>query len=426
MEKKGRDMEKKVILDYLKKHYGKYETKDLKKKIIASGYSKKDFKEALISLGLNKALEEENKKEVKRMKIEERIKEMKKKIREFDFKSGVGKKGKKSKTQKDKGEKPGLNEVKKCSKTIFEIKKEIGRAIVGQDKIVDSLIRAILCDGHVLVEGVPGIAKTLAIKALAKASGCESNRIQFTVDLLPTDIVGLTTYTPKKGFETIKGPVFANFIIADEINRSPPKTQSSLIEAMQEKQVTIGRTTFKLPLPFFVMATENPLETSGVYTLPEAQIDRFLFKILMEYPKIEDENIIMEKNVTLRKFEDLKLEAVTSPVEIMKMQELTKKIYLNEKIKKYILRIINMTRTKDFENGKYVDWGASPRATIALFIASKARALMQGRNFVIPGDVKECVHEVLRHRIILTYRAGVEGITSNKIIDEILEKTRVP
>lgn len=317
-------------------------------------------------------------------------------------------------------------EIKRCAKIISDMKKEIAKVVIGQEDIVDSLIRAILCDGHVLLEGVPGIAKTLAIKALATVSGCDSKRIQFTVDLLPTDILGLTTYTPQKGFEIIKGPIFANFIIADEVNRSPPKTQSALIEAMQEKQVTIGKTTFQLPMPFFVMANENPLETSGVYTLPEAQIDRFLFKLLMGYPNIDDEHIIMERNMTLKKFEDFGLKAVTSAEEIIKMQKLTKEIYLSDKIKTYILKIVELTRTKDFEHGRYIEWGASPRASIALFIASKARALMQGRNFVIPKDVKDVIYGTLRHRIILSYRARVENIDSDKIISEILSLIRVP
>jgi len=317
-------------------------------------------------------------------------------------------------------------EIKRCSETVYRMKKEMAKVIVGQEKVVDSLILGVICDGHVLLEGVPGIAKTLAIRALGQVAGCQTKRIQFTVDLLPTDIIGITTYTPKKGFEIIKGPIFANFVIADEINRSPSKTQSALIEAMQEKQVTIGKTTFKLPLPFFVMATENPLETSGVYTLPEAQIDRFLFKILMGYPEIEDERRIMESNITIKKFEDFKLNAISSPQEILKMQSLVKKIYLSNKVKEYILRIVEITRTKNFEHGKYVEWGASPRASIALFIASKAKALTQGRNFVIPKDVKDIAHGVLRHRLILSYKAGAEGITSDKVIDEILSRIRVP
>lgn len=322
--------------------------------------------------------------------------------------------------------KPSLGEVKKCAETISKIKKEIAKIVVGQGEIIDGLIRAILCDGNVLVEGVPGIAKTLVIKSLAEVSGCNSKRIQFTVDLLPSDIIGTTTYSPKKGFETVKGPIFANFIIADEINRSPPKTQSALIEAMQEKQVTISKSTFKLDLPFFVMANENPLETSGVYALPEAQIDRFIFKLLMKYPNIEEEDTIMQRNITIDKFESFKLKAVTSPSEIIKMQNLTKKIYMNKKVRRYILKIVNITRTKDFEKGKYIECGASPRASIALFIASKAEALMQGRNFVTPKDVKKVVFDVLRHRLILSYRVRVEGTDADKIIGEILEKIEAP
>jgi MoxR-like ATPase len=327
---------------------------------------------------------------------------------------------------KNKDNRPSDSEVKNLSKVIVKLRKEIAKAVIGQEEIVDDLIRAILCDSHVLVEGVPGIAKTLTIRALAEASGCEGKRIQFTVDLLPSDIVGITTYTPKKGFETIKGPIFANFVIADEINRAPPKTQSALLEAMQERQVTIGKKTYQLPPPFFVMATENPLETSGVYPLPEAQVDRFLFKLLMEYPKPDEETIIMEKNMTLENFEDFDIKAVTSGEKIISMQQLVKRIYLGDKIRKYILDIVNLTRTKNIEHGKYLEWGASPRASIGMFIASKANALMRGRNFVMPKDIKEVAHKILRHRIILTYRAKAEGVDSDKVIDEILEKIRVP
>lgn len=317
-------------------------------------------------------------------------------------------------------DRPSMAEIEKYSKIIAEMKKEIAGGIVGQEEIIDSLIRALLCDGHVLLEGVPGIAKTLAIRTLSVVSGCDSKRIQFTVDLLPTDITGISSYTPGKGFETIKGPIFANFLIADEINRSPPKTQSALIEAMQERQVTIGKETFALPVPFFVMATENPLEQSGVYTLPEAQVDRFLFKVLMGYPKYEEEEKIMEQNITLNKFEDLDIKPIVSPEKIIKMQNLTKAIYLARSIKKYILDIVSKTRTKDFKHGELIEWGGSPRAGIALFIAAKANALMSGRNYVIPLDVKAVAHEILRHRIILSYRAKAEGIDSDRIIDEIL------
>ena len=324
--------------------------------------------------------------------------------------------------KKSSDNRPSTVEVKMFHNIILKMKKEISKCVVGQEKVINSMIRALICDGHVLLEGVPGIAKTLAIKTLGIVSGCSVNRIQFTVDLLPTDIIGITTFTPGKGIETIKGPIFANFLIADEINRSPPKTQSAFIEGMQEKQVTIGKNTFKLPSPFFVMATQNPLESSGVYNLPEAQVDRFLFKVLMSYPKYEEEKVIMEENITLRDFQDFNLKSVISATDILKMQVLVKKIYLSPEIKKYILNLVRKTRTKDFNHGELIEWGASPRAAIAMFIASKARALMEGRNYVVPADVKEIAHEVLRHRIILSYRARAEGINSDKIIDNILKK----
>lgn len=321
--------------------------------------------------------------------------------------------------------KADISEVKEASRLIGEVKKEVGNVFYGHENVVDSLIRALLCDGHVLLEGVPGIAKTLVIKTLSKVIGCTSKRIQFTVDLLPTDIVGLTIYDPKKGFEIEKGPIFANFIIADEINRAPPKTQSALIEAMQEKQVTIGKTTFKLPNPFFVMANENPLETEGVYVLPEAQIDRFIFKINFGYPEEEHEIRMMEENVTLRRFEDIRIRRIINPAKIIHMQKLTGMIYLDNKIKKYIMEIIKMTRSKDFKYAEYIELGASPRATIALFISAKAEALLQGRDFVLPVDVKRVAHDVLRHRLILTYRAQAEGINADKVIDYILGSIKI-
>lgn len=313
-------------------------------------------------------------------------------------------------------------EIEKTRRIISELKKEMGKALVGQEEVVEKLIIALIANGHVLLEGVPGIAKTLAIRALAEVTGCKQSRIQFTVDLLPTDIVGLTTYYPNKGFVTEKGPIFANFIIADEINRSPPKTQSALMEAMQEKQVTLGKQNHQLPKPFFVMATQNPLEQSGVYMLPEAQIDRFLFKIIMNYPLRKEEEKIMEQNMTLNTFEDFKLKKITTQKEIIEMQGLVKKVYLDEKIRKYILDLVECTRSKDFKYGEYLEWGASPRATIALFIASKARALSNGRSFVIPKDVDDSIHDVLRHRIILSYKAEIQKITPDKIISAVTEK----
>lgn len=311
-------------------------------------------------------------------------------------------------------------EIQKSAEKIQNLKTEISKALVGQEEIVEGLIMGLLCNAHVLVEGVPGIAKTLAIRSLAAASGCSVKRIQFTVDMLPTDIIGVTSYTPGKGFEVIKGPIFANFLIADEINRAPPKTQSALIEGMQEKQVTIGRKRFPLPDPFFVMATENPIENSGVYPLPEAQIDRFLFKLIMGYPKREEEKKVMDLNITTQRFEDYNLKAVITPKEIVQLQELVKKVYLDDDIREYILSIVTKTRGKDFENAKYISYGCSPRASIGLFIASKANALMDGRDYVLPEDVKKVAPSVLRHRLILSYKANIEKISSDLIVKEIL------
>jgi len=317
------------------------------------------------------------------------------------------------------------NEIKRAADLIKKLKLEISKAIVGQERVINGLIRGLICNGHVLLEGVPGIAKTLTIRALGQASGCEVKRVQFTVDLLPTDIIGITSYTPQKGFEIIKGPVFANFLIADEINRSPPKTQSALIEAMQEKQVTIGKTDFQLPNPFFVMATKNPLESTGVYALPEAQMDRFLFNLIMEYPNEEEERKIMEDNATLNKFEDFNIKPVINPQDIVIMQKLVKRIYLSDYIKSYIIGIVKKTRDKDFKYADCIAYGASPRASIALFIASKSRALTEGRSFVIPEDVREVISDILRHRIILTYKATIKGVSIEDIIKSLLEEVKV-
>ncbi|MBS3077737.1 MoxR family ATPase [Candidatus Pacearchaeota archaeon] len=311
-------------------------------------------------------------------------------------------------------------EIKGAAELLSAMKLEVGKAFFGHEEVVDSLLRALLCNGHVLLEGVPGIAKTLAIKTLAKITGCASKRIQFTVDLLPTDIIGLTTYDPNRGFEVVKGPIFANFVIADEINRSPPKTQSALLEAMQEKQVSIGKETYDLPDPFFVMASQNPLETEGVYSLPEAQVDRFIFKVVFGYPKQEFEERVMEENTTFKKFEDIDLKSLTSPEKIIDLQHLTHKVYIDEKIKKYIIGIVNLTRNKNFKYGEYIEIGASPRASINLYIAAKAQALLQGKSYVIPSDVDKVVYDVLRHRLILTYKAQAENVTPEMIIDEIL------
>ena len=319
--------------------------------------------------------------------------------------------------------------AKKYQRVLSKVQAEIARIVVGQEKVVRGLLRALLSDGHVLVEGVPGIAKTLLIRALGKASGCETKRIQFTVDLLPIDILGLTTYSKKKNiFTFVKGPIFANFLIADEINRAPPKTQSALLEAMQEKQVTVGKQTFPLPLPFFVMATQNPIETVGVNPLPEAQIDRFLFKLYMYYPNDSEEQKIMRRNITLRKFEDFNLRGVTSPQEIIKMQGFVKSVYLSKEITQYITRIVRATRekNKNLPLTKYIELGASPRACIGLFIASKAEALLQGKSYVTPQHIKSIAHSVMRHRILLNYEGLAENINTDSIITQILTKTPVP
>jgi len=309
------------------------------------------------------------------------------------------------------------------------VKREIAKIIVGQQEVVSGLFLGLLCNGHVLVEGVPGIAKTLLIRTVAKVTGCDFKRIQFTVDLLPTDITGITAYTKEKGFYVVKGPVFTNFILADEINRAPPKTQSALLEAMGERQVTIGKETFMLPSPFFVMATQNPIESAGTYSLPEAQIDRFLLKLYMDYPTKEEEIKILKKNINLYTFDDFSLKPVITPQDITKMQEDTKKIYMSQKVEQYCVNLVDATRRPKKYNiklGKYIEIGSSPRASIGLFITAKANALLHGKNFVIPDFVKEIAHPILRHRLILNYEGMAEGIKTDDIVKEILEKVAIP
>jgi len=318
--------------------------------------------------------------------------------------------------------------LKKYHKQFVIIKEEMAKVIVGQTEIINSLIEALLCNGHVLVEGVPGIAKTMTVRTLSTITGGQFSRIQFTPDLLPTDIIGITTYEEGRGFYSVKGPIFANFVLADEINRAPPKVQSALLEAMQERQVTIGKESFALPTPFFVMATQNPIESLGTYKLPEAQIDRFMFKLQMGYPNITDELKIMHQNVTLKKFEEFKLNTVMTPDIILKAQQDVKKVYLDKKVEKYIVSIVEATRNPEkykLETGKFIEYGTSPRSSIALFIASKAHALVKGKSFVTPMDVKEIAHNVLRHRIILNYEGQAEEISTDKIIDEILKKVPI-
>jgi MoxR-like ATPase len=313
-------------------------------------------------------------------------------------------------------------------KQFQRIKNEMKKVVVGQENVVDSLIEGLLANGHLLVEGIPGVGKTLIIRTLAKITGCQFSRIQFTPDLLPTDIVGITTYEEGKGFFTVKGPIFSNFVLADEINRSPPKVQSALLESMQERQATIGKETFQLPAPFFVMATQNPVEQLGTYKLPEAQVDRFLFKVMMHYPTPEQEIQILKKNITIHEFTDFDIEPVLNPMDIMEAQHFVKEIYLNSKIEGYIVRVVEATRDPkkyNLKRGKYIGYGSSPRSSIAMYIASKAHALVKGRGYVTPQDVKEVAHNVLRHRILLNFEGEAEEVTTEEIIDEILKKVPI-
>jgi len=326
-------------------------------------------------------------------------------------------------------EKKSAEKVTKDQKIINNIKKEISNIVVGQETVINGFLRALLSDGHVLIEGVPGLAKTLIVRALSIVMGCGFSRIQFTPDLLPTDIIGITAYEREKGFYVLKGPIFSNFILADEINRAPPKVQSALLECMQEKQATIGKETFGMPLPFFVLATQNPLEQLGVYPLPEAQVDRFLFKINISYPNLKEEQVILNNNITTRRFDDFSLKPIMTPQKILELQDDVKKIYLDKKIEKYITQIVDATRNPaDYrvKLGSYIEWGASPRASIGLFIASKAEALMQGKTFVTPQYVKEVAYDVLRHRVILSYEAQSENIKVEDVISDILARVPVP
>lgn len=316
---------------------------------------------------------------------------------------------------------------KEYIKKINEIKEEIKKEIVGQDDIVLKLIIALLSDGHILLEGVPGLAKTKMIKTVSNVIESSFNRIQFTPDLLPADIVGTKIYDQKKGeFYTEKGPIFNNLILADEINRAPPKVQSALLEAMQERQVSIHGETFKLDKPFLVLATQNPIETEGTYKLPEAQVDRFMFKLVINYPKKEEEKYIIRKNT---RNEKVKVREILKKKEIIEIQKFLRDIYADEKIEDYVSSIVDATRSPeeyDLDIKGFLEYGASPRASIWLIIASKAVALMNGRGYVIPEDIRFIAKEVLRHRIILTYEAEAEEITTDNIIDMILDKVESP
>lgn len=317
----------------------------------------------------------------------------------------------------------------KYKKDFDNIKAQMGKVVIGQQGVIDSMLMALVSNGNILLEGVPGVAKTLMIRALASATSCSFSRIQFTPDMLPADIIGITAYDRERGFYVVKGPIFANFVLADEINRAPPKTQSALLEAMQEKQATIGKESFPVPLPFFVLATQNPIENIGTYPLPEAQVDRFLLKINVGYPNKEDEQKILSTNISIHGFSDFGIKPAVSASDLIKWQKDVLQIYVDQKIEKYIVSLIDATRNpKDYgiSLGKYIEWGTSPRASISIYITAKAKALMDGKTYVTPNEVKSVAHAVMRHRLIINYEGQSEKITTDKIIDEILSKVRVP
>ena len=302
------------------------------------------------------------------------------------------------------------------------------QTIVGQKHLVDSLLIALLANGHVLLEGVPGLAKTLAIKTLASLIDAKYSRIQFTPDLLPADVVGTMVYSAKQEkFEVRRGPVFANFVLADEINRAPAKVQSALLEAMQERQVIIGKDTFKLDDPFLVLATQNPIEQEGTYPLPEAQVDRFLIKVIIGYPNKEEEKQIIRQNIKAEKRE---VSALVKPEDIIEVRKIVQQIYVDEKIERYIVDIVFATRfPQDYglnDLTSIISFGASPRASISLALAARAYAFLKGRGYVIPEDVRAVCHDVMRHRIGLSYEAEANNISADEVISEILDKIAVP
>ena len=320
------------------------------------------------------------------------------------------------------------DEVESSSKWINPLKEEMSKILVGQDNLVENLIIGLLTKGHLLIEGVPGLAKTLTVNALAGCIGIDFKRIQFTPDLLPADVVGTLIYTPQSGeFKPKLGPVFTNLLLADEINRAPAKVQSALLESMQERQVTIGDKTYDLPDPFLVMATQNPLDQEGTYQLPEAQLDRFIIKTIVEYPNREEElEIINRMGVTESKFQTKK---VLTKSDITNSRRVIDLIHIEDTIKDYIVSLVISTRNSDNTKPKIkgmIRCGASPRATINFILASKATAFIQGRSYVVPSDVKKVAHDILRHRILLTYEAEAEQITSDEIIEDILASVPVP
>lgn len=323
-----------------------------------------------------------------------------------------------------------LNEqVEKASRTTDLIRAEIRKTIIGQTHMIDKLLIGLLANGHVLLEGVPGLAKTLAINSLSKTIKADFSRIQFTPDLLPADVVGTLIYNPKEeSFKVKKGPIFANFVLADEINRAPAKVQSALLEAMQERQVTIGNDTFEMPSPFLVLATQNPVEQEGTYPLPEAQVDRFLLKVVIGYPTKEEEQAILRANLNKDGLHEP--QAVVKAKEILEARELVKSIYMDEKVEKYIVDLVFATRSPENIGlghlTELIGFGASPRASIGLGIAAKAHAFLNHRGYVVPEDVRAVAMDVLRHRLGLTFEAEAENITQEQIVTEIMDMVVVP
>ena len=322
-----------------------------------------------------------------------------------------------------------LNErIERQSAFVTNLTTGMDQVIVGQKHLVESLLIGLLSDGHVLLEGVPGLAKTLAIKTLASLIDAQYSRIQFTPDLLPADVIGTMVYSQKdETFQVKKGPVFANFVLADEINRAPAKVQSALLEAMQERQVTIGNETFGLPKPFLVLATQNPIEQEGTYPLPEAQVDRFMLKVVIDYPKQEEEKLIIRQNINGEKFN---VKPILKADEIIEARKVVRQVYLDEKIEKYIVDIVFATRYPEKYDLKQlkdmIGFGGSPRASINLALAARSYAFIKRRGYVIPEDVRAVAHDVLRHRIGLTYEAEASNMTSDEIVSKILNKVEVP
>ena len=310
-----------------------------------------------------------------------------------------------------------------------EVKTEINKGIVGQEDVIEATLKALICGGHILFESVPGLAKTLLVRLLVQTvENTKFQRIQFTPDLLPTDIIGVSVYEEERGFYTMKGPIFANFVLADEINRAPPKVQSAMLQAMEEREVTISKKTYELPSPFCVLATQNPLEQQGVYPLALAQVDRFLFKVFVDYPSEEEELLILDQNAEVKKLQEFEIKKVLSPREILKMQAGVRKITISAEVKGYIMDIVEATRDPKkygIEEGKYMLWGASPRASIYLTLASKANALFHRRTYVIPEDVREIAANVLRHRIMLNYEGRAKEIKEDDIIISIIKEVPV-